>query len=312
MLASVARLVARGGRQGTLLLLLAMWPLLEFLRLQAKALQRQNRPKRIILVRHGESQGNVDKSMYGRMPDSHIELTQRGFAQGRAAGEQLRSLIGNESVRFFFSPYVRTRQTLVAILQAFAHRTVQLTSEPRLREQDFGNFQDSASMEKVYAERQKFGRFYYRFPNGEAGTDVYARVCDFWSALYRFMDVSPSDERYVENFVLITHGLLMRIFCMCYFRWTVLEFEQVWNPSNCEIWVLEKTKGGRFRVAGSWQDGAFRPIKFGDDQSQDLYEHMREPLSARKMVPGSPDALADVALAHLRVPGSLDKKKPGS
>ena len=30
----------------------------------------------------------------------------------------------------------------------------------------------------------------------------------------------------VENFVLVTHGLLMRIFCMCYFRWTVAEFEQ--------------------------------------------------------------------------------------
>ena len=31
----------------------------------------------------------------------------------------------------------------------------------------------------------------------------------------------------------------MRIFCMCYLRWTTNEFEQVWNPSNCEIWVLE-------------------------------------------------------------------------
>jgi broad specificity phosphatase PhoE len=45
-------------------------------------------------------------------------------------------------------------------------------------------------------ERQKFGRFYYRLPNGEAGTDVFDRVSDFWSTLLRSMDTSP-----VENLV---------------------------------------------------------------------------------------------------------------
>jgi len=53
-----------------------------------------------------------------------------------------------------------------------------VSTEPRLREQDFGNFQDSERMEKIYGERQKFGRFFYRFPDGEAGTDVYDRVAD--------------------------------------------------------------------------------------------------------------------------------------
>ena len=47
-------------------------------------------------------------------------------------------------------------------------------------------------------ERQKFGRFYYRFPNGEAGTDVFDRVSDFWSTLLRSMDTSP-----VENLVCL-------------------------------------------------------------------------------------------------------------
>ena len=48
-------------------------------------------------------------------------------------------------------------------------------------------------------ERQKFGRFYYRFPNGEAGTDVFDRVSDFWSTLLRSMDTSP-----VENLVSLS------------------------------------------------------------------------------------------------------------
>lgn len=32
-------------------------------------------PRRIILVRHGESEGNVDESMYCRVPDPKISLT---------------------------------------------------------------------------------------------------------------------------------------------------------------------------------------------------------------------------------------------
>ena len=61
--------------------------------------RRRNRPKRIILVRHGESGGNVDRNLYCSTPDSRITLTERGFAQGRAAGVQIRKLVGNETVR---------------------------------------------------------------------------------------------------------------------------------------------------------------------------------------------------------------------
>ncbi|CAE7333343.1 unnamed protein product [Symbiodinium sp. CCMP2592] len=134
---------------------------------------------------------------------------------------------------------------------------------------DFGNFQDVEQMSEVYKERQKFGRFYYRFPNGEAGTDVFDRVSDFWSSLLRSMDANP-----VENLVLVSHGLLMRIFCMVYFHWTVEEFEQVWNPSNCEVWALEKGQGS-YNLAGRWRPsptgGSFREIRFGAKRNQPLW-----------------------------------------
>ena len=93
-------------------------------------------------------------------------------------------------------------------------------------------------MRNVFNERQLFGRFYYRFPNGEAGTDVFDRTSDFISAVFRAMDGKDPDPvmagREVDpgpadNFVLVTHGLLMRIFCMCYLRWTVTQFEQAWK-----------------------------------------------------------------------------------
>lgn len=210
--------------------------------------QLAKRPKRIILVRHGQSEGNVDDTVYSSVPDSQIALTERGFAQAVVAGLQIRQLVGNESVRCFYSPYLRAQQTMLAILQAFDSQTVQISSEPRLREQDFGNFQNPEAMGKIFAERQKFGRFYYRFPNGEAGTDVFDRMASFITYLFRTMtdtgyfagdvspgQVSPGADRpagygLADNYLLITHGLLMRIFCMCYLRWTVTEFEQARLP----------------------------------------------------------------------------------
>lgn len=42
---------------------------------------------------------------------------------------------------------------------------------------------------KEYKEaRSKFGRFYYRFPDGESGLDVYCRVSSFIGTLFRFAD----------------------------------------------------------------------------------------------------------------------------
>mmetsp|Transcript_173513 Transcript_173513/g.556505 ORF Transcript_173513/g.556505 Transcript_173513/m.556505 type:complete len:366 (-) Transcript_173513:72-1169(-) len=275
-------------------LLLVLGPFLLLLDARKETNHRNARPKRIILVRHGESAGNVDKTRYQATPDSRMPLTEEGVQQATAAGERIRSLIKDESVRFFFSPYTRTLQTLKAILQSFRGNSVYITSEPRLREQDFGNFQNPQRMEEIYKERKRFGRFYYRFPDGEAGTDVYDRVAEFWSSLYRFMD-QPSrwrSEAPIENFVVVTHGLLMRIFCMCYFRWTVAEFEQVWNPGNCEIWVLEKMPSGRYEIVGRMNDDdSVRPIKFGADQGQPLHEHMKSPLAAREVTFDSPEAL---------------------
>jgi len=97
-----------------------------------------NRPERIILVRHGQSDGNANKTAYECTPDSQIALTDVGYAQGVVAGLQIRKLVGDESVRCFYSPYARARQTLLAVLKAFDSQPVELCTEPRLREQDFG------------------------------------------------------------------------------------------------------------------------------------------------------------------------------
>ena len=105
-------------------------------------------PKRIVLVRHGESTGNLDESEYTRTPDSQIPLTQNGHVQATQTGAMLRDLFdANDDPEykcfFYISPYRRSKQTALGIAQAFEKRHISgVREEPQLREQDFGNFQD--------------------------------------------------------------------------------------------------------------------------------------------------------------------------
>lgn len=104
------------------------------------------RPRRIILIRHGESEGNVDESAYTRIPDSKICLTEKGWKQAVKCGKNIRQLIESDQnddwkVYFYVSPYKRTLQTLRGIGTAFERdRIAGVREEPRLREQDFGEF----------------------------------------------------------------------------------------------------------------------------------------------------------------------------
>ena len=107
-------------------------------------LQRRRRPQRIILVRHGQSRGNVDHHEYARTPDNRVALTDLGIEQARAVGIKLREVVGTSEVKFFLSPYKRTRQTFEHISAAFDESQIRkVVEDPRLREQDFANFQVS-------------------------------------------------------------------------------------------------------------------------------------------------------------------------
>lgn len=42
-----------------------------------------------------------------------------------------------------------------------------IKEDPRIREQEWGNFQDPEKMPQVMDERRRVGAFFYRFPTGE-------------------------------------------------------------------------------------------------------------------------------------------------
>ena len=139
-------------------------------------------PKRIILVRHGESRGNLDTAAYSTTPDNKLPLTPLGLAQARQAGNHLHNIISDDDnknwmVYFYVSPYDRTRSTLREIGRSFKReRIIGVREECRVREQDFGNFQVKERMKVIKESRERFGRFFYRFPEGESAADVFDRV----------------------------------------------------------------------------------------------------------------------------------------
>jgi len=199
-------------------------------------------PPRIVLLRHAESQGNVDHRTYAEVPDHRVPLTLRGRAQAREAGRNIAQVMPVGSRLFFYySPYRRSRETVHGIRSVLPEGMVRgAQEEVQLREQDFGNFQDEDGKRHEKAERIRFGRFFYRFPNGESGADVYDRITIFEDHLVR--DINAGRFSNDTCLCLITHGLTLRIFLMRWFHWTVEEFLNVYNPNNATPVVMERVQ----------------------------------------------------------------------
>lgn len=200
-------------------------------------------PERIILVRHAQSEGNIDNVAYTYIPDPQIPLTALGWQQAADAGRRILDICGteNRNHKFFFytSPYRRSVETysgMTSVLQP--EQVMGVQEEVQLREQDFGNFQNAEGKRREKSERLRFGRFFYRFPNGESGADVYDRITIFEDHMVR--DINAGRFSSNSSLVLLTHGLSLRIFLMRWFHWTVDEFLNVFNPPNAAPLVLER------------------------------------------------------------------------
>ncbi|RHY06691.1 hypothetical protein DYB25_000094 [Aphanomyces astaci] len=168
-----------------------------------------------------------------------MHMTGLGRLQARAAGKCMKEIIGNESVvrlRCIVSPCVRTIETFEEILSAWgedAHH-IPWTEEPRIREQDFGNFQDPEQIRQCKSQRRKFGSFFYRFPSGESPADVFDRISSFLESLHRMFARHPQ-----QNYILVTHGVTIRVLLMRYFKLPISHFDQMENFHNAEFIVLE-------------------------------------------------------------------------
>jgi broad specificity phosphatase PhoE len=202
------------------------------------------KPKRIVLIRHGESGGNVDKSQYATTPDFALKLTAQGIEQAKQAGAEIKRIVDGEKIYVYLSPFFRTRETFQYLGEALNANIVKAIEDPRIREQDWGHLRNPEDNKDINQERDNFSTFYYRIPDGESGADVYDRVTTFLDTLYR--DFKKDD--YPENVLIVSHGLTIRLFLMRWFHWSVEEFESLHNPKNCQVIIMERQADERYRL----------------------------------------------------------------
>jgi broad specificity phosphatase PhoE len=202
------------------------------------------KPERIILIRHGESIGNADRRVYGEIPDYKLTLTEKGKEQALDCGVRLKKITNEASCCFYVSPLWRTRETYQGIKESFDEDDIVYREEPRIREQEWGHLRNLEESNKILKERDEFGTFYFRIPDGESAADVYDRVSDFFGTLHRDFH----KKGFPENCIIVSHGMTIRLFLMKWFHWTVEEFETLRNPHNCAIIVLQKNGDGKYEL----------------------------------------------------------------
>jgi 2,3-bisphosphoglycerate-dependent phosphoglycerate mutase len=146
--------------------------------------------RRLDLIRHGESAGNVanDAARANRLEmldlatrDMDVPLSDRGAAQARSLGSWLADQ-GPDCI--ISSPYRRALDTATLALDT-AGVDVPVRCDERLREREFGILDrlTRTGIEARYpdqaAARTFLGKMYHRPPGGESWVDVAARVRSF-------------------------------------------------------------------------------------------------------------------------------------
>ena len=211
------------------------------------------KPQVIYLIRHGESEGNVNEGIYKHIPDWKINLTEKGIQQAKEAGNILRNEIEKLwsdycwsyplKVKIYCSPLYRTRQTAAELnfMQLLTAKQ-DIYEDPRIREQEWGNYAEDHFISKIAKERKKFGSFYYRMPNGESGADVFDRVTTFIDTMHR--DFEKPD--FPMTSIVVSHGLTIKAFLMRWFHWQAEDFDLYKTPKNCEILKMVINKNNKY------------------------------------------------------------------
>lgn len=145
----------------------------------------------LVLVRHGESVGNLAAAAAAAAGADRLEidtrdadtpLSDRGLEQARALGVRLAELPPAERPdAVWCSPYLRAQQTAATALEvAGLVRTVHLDERLRDRELGITDRLTTRGIERLLPEeaarRALLGKLYYRPPGGESWADVALRL----------------------------------------------------------------------------------------------------------------------------------------
>lgn len=195
----------------------------------------------LYLVRHGQSEANVNKNVYREKPDHMIGLTPLGTSQAAEAGQYMATQFsGTEKAILLRSPYQRARDTEDAIAETMRPHIEERVELPELAEQQYGLFDGvppdelATTFPEEYSRfilaQKSLGRFWARPPQGEALFDVYQRATTV-AHYIRFAHRRAT----INNFIIVAHGNWLQCFLMawCNFPYEWIAKSRV--PENCEI-----------------------------------------------------------------------------
>lgn len=177
----------------------------------------------LVLVRHGESVGNVAREeaesanaemITMSMRDPDVPLSQIGEEQARALGRWFATLPAAERPdNAWCSPYLRARRTAQGALADLATPPA-LVLDERLRDRELGilDLLTSTGVRTRFPEeawrRQWLGKLYYRPPGGESWSDVALRIRSFLSDL----DAQPVARSGSGRHLIVAHDAVILLF----------------------------------------------------------------------------------------------------
>lgn len=204
---------------------------------------------RIFLIRHAESDGNVDHTVRLDVPDHALDLSARGRRQALTAGrwldQHLQTLDAPPPfIRVWTSPYRRTRETARLISEQLTHTPWDLREHINLCEQQFGLFEgfDESEWASAFPDEWRHyekclrhnGRFWARMPLGESRFDVAVRVHQAFGSFYR-----DAQKHGIDTIAVVCHGVTLRAFVMQWLHHTPEWFDAEPNPPNTAIRLLD-------------------------------------------------------------------------
>lgn len=184
----------------------------------------------IYVIRHGEAEHNVDRTVMAHTHDSRHGLTALGQKQVQQTAEFFRNVV-NEKTVLYSSPYLRTIQTAQAI-HSLLPAEVPFYENPLIREWELGNLYDFNN--RTPEAKQEFkaaGQFYFRFQNGESLADVYLRATMF---MHTVVQRVKQQGKY-ENMVVVTHAAYIQMLLAFLMNWPVAELAQFKEVENASV-----------------------------------------------------------------------------
>ena len=221
-------------------------------------------PSGLLIVRHGESAGNVarDAAEAAGLPvidlatrDMDVPLSDLGERQAAALGRWIGALPEAERPSVVYSsPYVRARGTAERALKAAGleiDRDVTFVVDERLREREFGILDrlTRRGITERYPDQAEFrahlGKFYHRPPGGESWADVLLRLRSFIDTISR----ECADER----ILVVSHQVVVLMFRYILEHLSeqeILGIDAEHQLANCSVTSYELVEGsGRNRHA---------------------------------------------------------------